>query len=219
MTPWLVIPTLGVRDHSLIPLLRDAGMPAVVVWTAPESLGMKRWRDYGEPRLVQAGGAGGTGVLPFNIHTWWNAGIDQAMQHGADIVVVVNDDVAAAPGALLELASHIEAGEPASPMLVWPHDAEHAKGRVTPMTGWCWAIDPARIRPDESFEWWYGDNDLELRARAMGAVRGGHGEPLAAHVPGIRHLRTDFSYDRDVSREIARDRRLFAARYPDLMRG
>lgn len=210
MTPWLVVPTLGNRDASLMPLLRDAGMPAVVVWTAPR-------REHGA--ALEADQIVDVASDPLNIHTWWNAGIDRAVDAGADVVVVANDDVAAVPGALLELAAHIEADEPASPMLVWPHDAEHAKGRVTPMTGWCWAIDPVRIRPDESFAWWYGDNDLELRARAMSAVSGGHGEPLAAYVPGIRHLRTDYSYDRDVSREIARDRRLFAARYPDLMRG
>lgn len=201
MNPWLVVPTLGNRDHSLRPLLRDAGMASVVVNT-----GSQPW--CGDAIEIVA-------CSPMNIQRWWNLGIDLAVRKGADVVVVVNDDVQAAPGALLELAGWIESGEGAAPMLVWPDTPEHAKGRVTGITGWCFALDPVRIRPDESFAWWWGDNDLELRAYAMGGPAGA----LGVKVPDIRHLRTDFSYDRDVSDLIEADRVTFTRRYPALMGG
>lgn len=205
MNPWLVVPTLGNRDHSLRPLLRDAGMPSVVVWTVDADF--QEPPDYGETILAFS--------RMMNIQQWWNLGIDFAVQDGADVVVVVNDDVQAAPGALLELAGWIESGEGAAPMLVWPDTPEHAQGRVSEITGWCFALDPVRIRPDESFAWWWGDNDLELRAYAMGGSAGA----LGVKVPGIRHLRTDFSYDRDVSDLIEADRITFTRRYPELMGG
>jgi hypothetical protein len=206
MTPWLVVPTLGNRDASLLPLLEGAGMPSVVVCTGPA-----RVDDY---RAAVAEFAV-RGRSEMNIQRWWNLGIEAAVFNGADSVVVVNDDVAAAPGDLLELAAHIEAGEPHSPMLVWPDDPEHATGRVTSMTGWCWAIDPQRIRPDESFSWWYGDNDLELRARAMRPDSG----VRAVGGLDIKHLRTDWTYDRPVRHLIDVDREVFRRRYPDLMGG
>lgn len=206
MNPWLVVPTLGNRDASLVPLLRDAGMPSVVIWTG--DVGMT---SYVTQKLARASLRDGS----MNIQQWWNRGIDFAVRQGADVVVVVNDDVEAAPGALLELAGWIESGEGAAPMLVWPGTPEHAAGRVTDITGWCFALDPTRIRPDESFLWWWGDNDLELRAYAMGGPAGA----LGVKVPGIRHLRTDFRYDRDVSDLIEADRVTFTRRYPALMGG
>lgn len=214
MTPWLVVPTLGTRDATLLPLLEGAGMPAVVVCTGPASPSYYRRARYHEGfGVVESFSA--AGGIAMNIQRWWNDGIDLAVSHGADAVVVVNDDVAAAPGALLELAAHIEAGEPQAPMLVWPDDPEHARGRVTSMSGWCWAIDPHRIRPDESFQWWYGDNDLELRARAMRPDSG----VRAVEGLDIKHLRTDWTYERPVQHLIAQDTRLFRSRYPDLMGG
>lgn len=206
MTPWLVVPTLGNRDHSLTPLLRDAGMPSVVVWTGER----EAWMNDGP---YQDGNVLFDRVQ--NIQRWWNLGIQNAVDNGADVVVVCNDDVAADPGALLELASCIELDDPAASMLVWPDDPEHASTRVTAITGWCFALDPARIRPDEAFAWWYGDHDLELRARAMNPWGGA----LAVKNPGIKHLRTDWSYDRPVGHLTEVDRALFTRRYPALMGG
>jgi len=208
MTPWLVVPTLGNRDGSLVPLLRDAGMPSVVIVTGKSGLSQYVLDGGARAALRDISGTP-------NIHRWWNRGIDHAVRHGADVVVVCNDDVQAAPGALLELAAHIEAGEPHSPMLVWPDDPAHAAPRVSAITGYCFALDPVRIRPDESFAWWYGDNDLELRARAMRPDYG----VQAVSVPGITHLRTGTTYDRPVQHLINADRELFARRYPDLMGG
>ena len=204
MNPWLVVPTLGNRDDSLIPLLRDAGMPSIVVWTEPGES-----QEYGDAFVVPASDA------RRNIQSWWNYGIMGAVANGADVVVICNDDVAAEPGALLELAAAIEPDDWASPMLVWPTDRQHSEVRITAITGYCFALDPKRIRPDEAFAWWYGDHDLELRARAMNPWGGAQ----AIRNPGIKHLRVGWEYDRPVQHLIDADRALFNQRYPALLGG
>jgi hypothetical protein len=219
----IVVPTLGNRDASLVPLLRDAGMPHVVVMTEPtESVG-KSLPLYS--RGVDARGIESLGVTtrpvrgatePLNIHLWWNRGIDLAVDQGAEVVVIVNDDVRAAPGALAELASYIDPANPYSPVLAWPDNPAHSAVRVTAVTGYCFAIDPARIRPDEAFQWWYGEHDLELRALAQQAVTG-RGGTMAVPRLDIDHLRTGYTYDRPVQDLIDADRALFAERYPDLL--
>jgi hypothetical protein len=203
VNPWLVVPTLGNRDDTLIPLLQGAGMPSVTVWTGELPV-----RDYDES-------TSGDVVLDRgpNIHRWWNLGIDRAVECGADVVVVCNDDVKADPGELLALAAYVEVGSD-GPMVVWPQDDEHARTRVTPISGWCFALDSRAIRPDETFSWWWGDNDLELRARAMRS-----GGALGIRGLGIRHLRTDWHYDRPVKHLIDVDREAFRRRYPALMGG
>jgi len=206
VNPWLVVPTLDNRNGTLLPLLAGAQMSAVIVRTdvAGDVIG----DDLpGGRRKITIHDVGSP-----NIHRWWNRGIDYAVSQGADVVVVCNDDVAADPGALLELAMHIEVGS-AGPMLVWPYDRAHASTRVTEISGWCFALDPEAIRPDETFTWWWGDNDLQIRAQGMRP----HGGALGVTGLPIRHLRTDWHYDRDMSKAIEVDRAVFARRYPALM--
>ncbi len=201
MNPWLVVPTMGNRNGSLRRLLRDSGMPSVVVHTGPviEAVGeTKPIVDQGEP---------------INIQRWWNGGIDKAVECGADVVVVVNDDVRAGEGALIELAKRIQPDQYGSPALAWLHDPQHAEMRVTPITGYCFALDPQRIRPDEAFKWWYGDNDLELRARALNPAPG----VISVTCLDVEHLRVDCRYDRPVQHLIQQDRVLFRERYPGPM--
>jgi hypothetical protein len=210
VTSAIVVPTLGNRDASLVPLLAGARMPSVVVRTdvAGDDIGDDMSGGFRKLTAYDV-------RTPLNIHRWWNIGIRLAVQYGAEVVVIVNDDVRAAPGALAELASYIDPTNPHSPVLVWPDNPAHSAVRVTAITGYCFAIDPVRIRPDEAFQWWYGEHDMELRALAQQAATG-YGGTMA--VPGldIEHLRTDCAYDRPVQRLIDADRQLFAERYPDL---
>jgi glycosyltransferase involved in cell wall biosynthesis len=195
------VPTLNNRAHYLVPLLMSSGMPSVVVRTDVAG-DLRPWPECDSTVIHDVGAP--------NIHRWWNRGIDYAVGRGADVVVVCNDDVGADPGALLELAAHVDVGSD-GPLLVWPDDPEHAATRVTEIAGYAFALDPAAIRPDEIFRWWFGDHDLECRAREM--------RPLGAlGVKGlaIRHLRTDWAYDRDMSTDIAVDTELFRRRYPAL---
>jgi hypothetical protein len=190
MTPWLVVPTCGDRAETLGRLVATAGMPTVVVWTGK---GVAR-RPRGALAVHDHG--------PVNIHRWWNRGIDAALDHGADVVVVANDDVAAEPGALAELAGHLG---PA--VLAWPR-TRRKRGRPTGIAGWCFALDPAQLRPDESFAWHYGDDDLCLRAGSRGkAVEG-----LA-----VVHCKSDRprAVDPALRQLTGRDRRTFYDRYPE----
>jgi hypothetical protein len=215
--PWMVVPTLGTRDDTLIPLVRDAGMPTVIVDTTIDGA-LTRSGRY-DRYLAPMGGGTIHGPTERNIHSWWNFGIRCAgLASMADVAVIVNDDVRAAPGALLELASHVTPNRCASAMLAWPDDIEHGRARVTQMTGYCFAIDPRRILPDEHFEWWYGDNDLELRARAMRPDTG----VRAVSGLDIEHRRVGHAYPDAafaVDKTCARDAQRFRARYPDLMGG
>jgi hypothetical protein len=136
---------------------------------------------------------------PPNIQRWWCAGIDHAVQNGATVVVVSNDDTSAPPGALLQLAEAVAAG--ADLAYVDPPWAP----RVTPMSGWCYAIDPARLRPDPAFLWWWGDDDLWMRSR----------NPVKVQC-GAVHLRVGGDYDRpwtDLEPLVEADRALFHARW------
>lgn len=191
--PFLVIPTLGNRQHSLLPLLNNAGMAAVVIWTGP--------LDERASADILAAGRGGYGVDlivdhgPVNIHRWWNRGIAVTASAAGDCVVICNDDVRAAGGALRSLASHVDAGGPeverGACMLAYLNRPEHAATRVTPITGWCFAINPFKIHPNEGYRWWYGDHDIERQAEAYGP-----GSIEKCGWAKIDHLRTDWRYDR-----------------------
>ncbi len=226
--PFLVVPTLGNRP-SLWPLLAGAQMPCMVVWTGPAmNEGVRAFRD-------ECPDADVTFVLdhgPIDIHRWWHRGTDLAASRNLGVGVVVNDDVRAAPGELVKLASHVQGDT----VLAYLDRPEHAATRVTPITGWCFAIAPGRsLIPEPSsctkaytyppgewgcphhrptLRWWYGDHEIELRARNY---RGRH--PVVA-VPGldIEHLRRDWHYDRptEVAPLIEADRALFRERHPEL---
>lgn len=229
--PWLVVPTLGNRS-SLWPLLRDAGMPAVVVWTNPNlyphQVMPQWWRELDpSPSLTFVRDLG-----PINIHRWWSRGIDVTLSSNAGPIVLCNDDVRAAPGELRRLAEACTGDV----ILSYLDRPEHAASRVTAITGWCFAIDPWRLpivdgecdparRPDRCgradlrgncghLQWWYGDHDIELRALTGGPI---DTPQRIAKVKGldIEHLRTDWRYDRqdEINPLIARDKVNFYARW------
>jgi len=145
---WLVVPTRG--DHpDLLAGLAGLGHPTVVVVTAD---GVDVPPDA-HPVHVRG---------PANIHQWWNQGLAYAQRRGARYAVVVNDDVELPPDAPAEMAARLEADG------AWLCGAD-----PDAMTGWCWALDLASpLRPDEDFRWWFGDNDLWLRAEQAGRLTG-----------------------------------------------
>jgi GT2 family glycosyltransferase len=157
---WLVIPS-GARTQYLQNIFEQSGIPAeqrIVVRTIP---------DEDVPNAINLHYDG-----EFNIHKWWNMGIDYARLNGADYVAVLNDDV--------ELANN--------PLQTIVTVMEHTKvslGYPFPFQGWvcgyCWILDVrSPIKPDEEYKWWYGDRDLDLQARANGGV---------VHVPAmVRHM-------------------------------
>lgn len=133
-----------------------------------------------------------------SIQAWWNAGLNAC--HGPTLVL--NDDVVATADDLLALFAALEDAD-----LVYL--AGHRVGHATPLTGWCYGLHPDRIRPDEAFQWWYGDDDLYKRA-----VRDGL-KVEAVDVPGIRHERLPVAFENPVhAAMVEQDAALFAKRWP-----
>lgn len=150
---WLTVPTAG--RVTLEAAINSTGIPrerVVVVATtsAPVDMdGCTVLHDLGD----------------INIHRWWNAGLDACMSRGARYVAVINDDVLMDEHTLPSLVDALlEAGATlASPggggLVTDP-------ARLMVINGACWLLDTASgLRPDEGYRWWYGDNDIDFRAR------------------------------------------------------
>lgn len=116
-----------------------------------------------------------------SIQHWWNAGLD----HCSGPTLVLNDDVVATPAALNLLFEALDQSDVV-------YLAGHRIGHRTPLTGWCYGIHPDRIRPDNAFGWWAGDDDLYLRALDAGMT------VTAIDVPEIRHERSPVAFENPV---------------------
>lgn len=104
---------------------------------------------------------------PINIQRWWRQGIDYAQALGATHVAVLNDDVELGHNALRDLLWGLQAtgaaiASPGPPK----HVTDPSRGRGRTINGACWVLDLATgLRADERYRWWYGDDDLDWRAR------------------------------------------------------
>ncbi len=76
------------------------------------------------------------------------------------------------------------------------------------MPGWAWILDPvSTVRPDEQFEWWWGDTDIDWQARAAGGM-----VMIGSHpVPNVRP--NDFTSRPDLMAQSGLDGERFAAKY------
>ena len=166
---WLTVPTAG-RD-TLTDALAHTGIPPVQTVIVTTARGVKVSREYHV--LADRG--------PINIHRWWNKGIDYAQANGATHVAVINDDAVLGDMTLKTLCAQLvitgaTIASPGLPMHVTDPDPH----RRRTINGGCWVLDLASgLRPDERYRWWYGDDDLDLRARRD------HGGVLTAPVPFI----------------------------------
>lgn len=170
-----VITTKGERHHYLEPMASVIGpRNTIIVHTDPGSKhirGARNVDDYG----------------PVNIQRWWNTGIALSEDN---YVAVLNDDLTITHETLPALA-HMLDRTGATLAHHDPEGAHHYQGldRVPPpgqvvrITGWCWMLNRAHgILPDTRYRWWFGDNDLALRA-----LRDGHGIATTAHGTPVHH--------------------------------
>jgi glycosyltransferase involved in cell wall biosynthesis len=128
---------------------------------------------------------------PPNISRLWNLGIDEAAQIAAENgltawnVLVVNDDVIAPPN-LVEVLSAAMRAEAAA--CAYPDQFEvgrrvlHTRAvpvlTVERICGYAFMLrGEAGMRADEGFVWWFGDDDIDWRARQAGG---------SLLVPGVR---------------------------------
>lgn len=157
----MTVPTAGNRPELLSALIRDCGLsperiiviatrPGVVV---PENVVIVE--DLASP----------------NIQRWWNLGIEEAERRGAEFVAVINDDVCLERETLPQLARALSetTAAVASPRREPYRDGLHT-GPLVPYSprlwGSLWMLKlSSGLRPDTRYVWWYGDNDLDIRAR------------------------------------------------------
>lgn len=205
---FMTLPTAGNRTSLVHELVRNSGLPpeqVVIVATRPDvevPLGVVLMSDLDPP----------------NIQRWWNLGIDAAVARGATAVAVVNDDVRVTPETLARLHEALrETGAAiASPRRVPFPDGLH-RGLPLPyeprLWGSLWVLNVmSGLRPDPRYVWWYGDNDLDIRARKSGGV-------VLVDVP-FEHLHPGESTasDPDLPRLTDRDAERFEHQYRRLLR-
>lgn len=158
---FLTFPTAGSHLELMNSLISDSGLPLeniVVVVTRkgvelPSGIGVIE--DLASP----------------NIQRWWNIGIDECVRRGATEVAVVNDDISLNEESLRRLGEALlsTGATVASPSRPPSRDGVYRK-RLVPYSprlwGCFWVLDAtSTLRPDEDFVWWYGDSDLDIRAR------------------------------------------------------
>jgi hypothetical protein len=114
------------------------------------------------------------------IYAMWNAGCDAARAHGARYIAVLNDDITLQPGTLSLLMKTLAADNRLG--VVYP-DRRVPWGQLPTsptveitrgdgfdvMTGYCFLFRSAvGVRFDESYRWWYGDNQFDKDVRRAG---------------------------------------------------
>lgn len=113
-----------------------------------------------------------------NISRWWNLGIDYAENTSNTEkwnTLVVNDDVVACHNLVETLSREMRMN---SSVLCYPNQWDNHRvlhRSVGPVdlhhrvTGYCFMLrGEAKLRLDERFVWWYGDDDLDWTARRLG---------------------------------------------------
>lgn len=158
---FITIPTAGSRPDLLSALIRDCGLPldqvVIVATRAGVDLpdGVVVVEDFDTP----------------NIQRWWSEGIREAERRGAYAVAVVNDDIRLQPDTLAQLRDALKATNAAvaSPSRAPFRDGLHKRPLVPyepRLWGSLWVLRlGSGLRPDPRYVWWYGDNDLDIRAR------------------------------------------------------
>lgn len=158
---YLTVPTAGKHPELLNELILSCGLPRnqiIIVETKPSLVsptGVITFQDFGSP----------------NIQRWWNLGIEESVARGASAVAVLNDDIRVNSETLPRLYAELIKTKAtiASPSRVGVANKRH-KRPLAPYSpriwGCLWMLDAqSSLRPDERYSWWYGDEDLDIRAR------------------------------------------------------
>jgi hypothetical protein len=157
----MTIPTAGSRPLLLNNLIRDSGLPLenIVVVVTKEGVEVPR----GVVEILD--------LDPPNIQRWWNRGVEEATRRGATVVAVVNDDIKVSADTLPLLATALkQTGVTiASPSRPPSKDKKYGRPLIpySPRIWGClWVLDAtSTLRANEKYVWWYGDCDLDIRAR------------------------------------------------------
>ena len=160
---------------------------------------------------------------PPNLSHAWNLGLERVYDIAtrADLetwdVAVLNDDLVLPPKWLSTLSAamretrsvlaHVDTtrqhGEPIVNRIPGPVDLR------TRISGWAFLMrGETHMRFDESLAWWYGDDDIDWRARQLGGV-------MRVPYQQVVHLDADGSTNRspELTAQAGRDRDRFAAKW------
>lgn len=209
---YAVIPS-GKRPQELRNLLWDlsnnahGGVHAIVVDTGYDKCNITdHWvtviRDHG----------------PINIQRWWNTGLKHVygLQEGSDdefTVAVLNDDLRVPPRFVERLDAELDATGAAaacpSPGLKTPSYNVTLTSSLVRMLGYAFALRGSlKLLADESFGWWYGDNDLDWRCRELGGV-----VHIGGAWEGFAHLYPDSTTVGELAEQAGRDRETFVKKW------
>jgi hypothetical protein len=147
---WLTIPT-GTRRQYLADIIKESQISPekIVIVHTVESEPIEGVNNIWD-------------LEPVNIQRWWNRGIDVARTFGADYIAVLNDDLRLKNNPINKIAYAMK-------------ELNATLGYPLPYTGaipgYCWVLDvKSNIRADENFRWWYGDDDIRIKAALQGEI-------------------------------------------------
>lgn len=190
MDLYAVIPTVGERNDTLVPMvntLLEDGVGVIIVENGSQSVPTCDFVNGGW--IVLSHDWCGE---PVNLSLLWNLGLDEVRlmaDPASDYVVAVfNDDLTLKHGTVQRFADAIRMTDAAVAYASWravsdvevftDADPWHLGNR---MVGYAFALrGSAGLRADEDFLWWWGDSDLDLRARRAGGV-------VAVKIDGLEH--------------------------------
>lgn len=191
MDLYAVIPTVGERNDTLIPMVNTLltdGVGVIIVENGSQSVPTCEFVNEGWA-VISHDWMG----EPVNLSLLWNLGLDLAADLQKDVpndyvVAVLNDDLTLQHGTVQRFADAIQQTGAAVAFASWhaafdvevytDADPWHLGNR---MVGYAFALrGSAGLRADEDLLWWWGDSDLDLRARRAGGV-------AAVKINGLEH--------------------------------
>lgn len=158
---FVTVPTAGSHPDLLDGIINSCGVPReriILIRTKPDAelpTGCIVIDDFETP----------------NIQRWWKRGIDESVVRGATAVAVLNDDLRIESDTLHRLHGELVStgATVATPSRPGLRLGVHKRPLIPyePVIWGClWMVDATTdLRPDPRYVWWYGDNDLDIRAR------------------------------------------------------
>lgn len=185
---WIVIP-VGPRLHYIDDVVRNSQIASDKIIIVKDK---QTQRINGAVNLDRPD--------QLNIQIWWNIGIDFAESQGARYVAILSDDVklihGQLQGMLLELIQS---------------NVAMISSKINKKYGWghAFIIDlQSGIRPDNRFNWYYGDYDLKYQAQRRGGFKTSSQE--------IIHLEPGklTNKDSELKKLALQDKKVFMKKYP-----
>ena len=149
---WLTIPS-GTRRQYLEDIIKDSQLPLdqIVIVHTVESEPIEGVRNVWD-------------LDPPNIHRWWNIGIDIARANGGEYIAVLNDDLILKDNPINKI---VQGMKEEGAVLGYPYP--HSGNGATKTAGYCWVLDlSSGLRTDETYRWYFGDDDLLLQVLGLG---------------------------------------------------